>query len=54
MVGMGKRIVIGCERGGGSEKVETQSVTDRFVKTRIPRYLTFFETALKTNNGGNG
>ena len=36
------------------EKVEAQSITDSFVKTRIPRYMTFFETALKTNNGGNG
>ena len=35
-------------------KEKTKLYRDKFIKNRIPRFLTFFETVLKTNNGGSG
>ncbi|XP_035669728.1 glutathione S-transferase P-like isoform X2 [Branchiostoma floridae] len=37
-----------------TQKEETQPYIDRFVATRLPRWLTHLETALKANNDGQG
>ncbi|KAI8521308.1 hypothetical protein Bbelb_010620 [Branchiostoma belcheri] len=37
-----------------TQKEETQPYIDRFVATRLPRWLAHLETALKANKGGQG
>ena len=36
------------------QKEETQPYIDRFVSSRMPRWLSYFERALKANNEGKG
>lgn len=37
-----------------TQKEETKPYLERFIKTRMPRWLTYFERALKFNNDGKG